>query len=164
MDCRYDKFKLTQTNTVLPRAYRLPKIHKKDVPLRPIISTINSPTHFLSKIIDNTLRYCFKNPASHIDNSFILKEKLADKFIPHDYILISLDVISLFTNIPLELVLRSLDKSFHKIQSSSKIPFVNIIDIVKFLFVTLIFFLTILFTSKFLVHPCALQFLPRLLI
>ena len=92
------------------------------------------PTHFLAKIIDNTLRYCFKNPASHIDNSFVLNEKLADKFIPHGYILVSLDIISLFTNIPLELVLRSLDKRFHKIQSSSKIPFVNIIDIVKFLF------------------------------
>ena len=34
---------------VIPRFYGLPKIHKASVPLRPIVSFINSPTYNLSK-------------------------------------------------------------------------------------------------------------------
>ena len=33
-----------------PRLYGLPKIHKEDVPLRPIVSAIGSPTYNLSLI------------------------------------------------------------------------------------------------------------------
>ena len=35
--------------------YGLPKIHKKDVPLRPIISNCNSPTYRLSKYLAKQL-------------------------------------------------------------------------------------------------------------
>ena len=35
----------------LPYIYGLPKIHKKDVPLRPIISNVNSPSYYLSNLI-----------------------------------------------------------------------------------------------------------------
>ena len=58
---KYHNNQLTQTNTVLPRAYGLPKIHKNNTPLRPIISTIGSPTHFLSKIIYDELKTFIPN-------------------------------------------------------------------------------------------------------
>ena len=37
-----------QTNSLPPRLYCLPKIHKPDIPYRPIVSYINSPTHSIS--------------------------------------------------------------------------------------------------------------------
>lgn len=38
-----------------PRFYGLPKIHKEDVPLRPIISSINAPNKNLSRFLANIL-------------------------------------------------------------------------------------------------------------
>lgn len=92
LDFNYDKNCLTQTNTVIPRAYGLPKIHKLNYLLRPIISTINSPIHFLSKLIDSEIKNCLNRRKSYISNSLVLKNELANIFIPQGYILVSLDV------------------------------------------------------------------------
>ena len=60
--------------------------------------------------------------------------KTRNKFCPYDYILLSLDVTSLFTNIPLQLVLDSLDKIFVSIHNKCKIRFNEIVMCTKFLF------------------------------
>lgn len=124
----------TQTDTLLAKCYGLPKIHKIDIPMRPIISTVNSPTESLSKIFLNDLKKAIKLPNSHIDNSFKLIEKIKNLHIPPDYYLVSLDVVSLFTNIPLSLVINSLDKRYSDISSKCTIPFTDIINCTKFLF------------------------------
>ena len=125
---------MTLTHTSLPKAYSLPKIHKKDCPLRPIISTINSPIHFLSKILYNSLKNCIQKPKSHLDNSFQLKLELKNIIVPPNHILISLDVQSLFTNVSCELVLKSLDRRYSQINNKCTIPFHMIRDITLFLF------------------------------
>ena len=130
---------LTLTSTVLARCYGLPKIHKKDIPLRPIISLINSPTYFLAKILYEVLKDNLNTPISHINNSFELKEKIKDIIIDDDHILISLDVSSLFTNIPSKLVLESLDKRCLLIHQNCKIPFKEIANCSKFLFENTLF-------------------------
>ena len=47
--------------SVRPRLYGLPKIHKPDVPLRPILSMIKSPQHkiakFLNFLLEPVLQY-----------------------------------------------------------------------------------------------------------
>ena len=134
LDNQYFNLQLTLTNTSLPKAYGLPKVHKKDYPLRPIISTINSPIHWLSKILYNSLKHCIQKPKSHIDNSFQLKLELKDVYVPIDHILISLDVTSLFTNVSKELVLKSLDRRFSQIHNNCKIPFDLVRNITSFLF------------------------------
>ena len=125
---------LSCTNTTLAKCYDLPKIHKKYVPVRPIISLINSPTQFLSKTIYNEIKSSIKLPSSHINNSLDLKIKINSVIIPDDYILLSLDVTSLFTNIPLQLVLDSLNKIFDSIHNKCKIPLIEIVMCTKFLF------------------------------
>ena len=47
----YHKNTFTLTETVLPKSYGLVKTHKICLPLRPIVSTVNSPTYFLSKLL-----------------------------------------------------------------------------------------------------------------
>ena len=42
LEAQFHNSLLTLTDTTIPKAYGLPKIHKTDAPLRPIISTINS--------------------------------------------------------------------------------------------------------------------------
>ena len=44
-----DYFDLRSNKGVMPRFYGLPKIHKANLPLRPIVSFVNSPTYNLSK-------------------------------------------------------------------------------------------------------------------
>ena len=39
------------SNAITPRFYDLPKIHKSSVPLRPVVSFVNSPTYNLSKFL-----------------------------------------------------------------------------------------------------------------
>ncbi|XP_043469746.1 uncharacterized protein LOC122503318 [Leptopilina heterotoma] len=134
LDKVYHPNQLTLTDTVLAKAYGLPKIHKENVPLRPIISLINSPTHFLAKILYNSLKNCITLPRSHINNSLELKNKLDNVTMDDSYTFISLDVSSMFTNVSCELVIQSLDRRVSCINQKCKIPFSDIIDFTKFVF------------------------------
>ena len=102
-------------------------------------SLINSPTHFLAKTIYKEIQFSVKPPKSHINNSFELKQKFNSVIVPNYYILLSLDVTSLFTNIPLQLVLDSLNKRFDSIHNKCKRPFVEIVECTKFLFANTFF-------------------------
>ena len=134
MKFKYHNNQLTSTDTNLALAYGLPKIHKKDLPLRPIISLINSPTHFLAKVVYDEVNLAVDLPASYINNSFELKQLVENILIDDDHILISLDVSSLFTNVSLDLVKLSLEKRFHKIHQKCRIPFTELMNSVEFLY------------------------------
>ena len=136
---KYHTIQLTQTDTQLAKCYGLPKIHKPTLSFRPIISTVNSSTHHLAKVIYENLKSCFPSPRSHIDNSVDLIKKLKNIKIPDGYTLISLDLVSLFTNVSLNLVIQSLEKRTSNILNSCKIPFSDIISSTKFLFENVFF-------------------------
>lgn len=136
---KYNDLQLTQTDTSLAKAYGLPKIHKQNNPLRPVISTIGSPLHFLSKTLYNDLFQAIPIPQSHVNNSFELKNKLHNITVPDGYTLLSLDVSSMFTNITCQEVLKSLDRRVSHIRNKCKIPFEKIRDIVIFIFSNMYF-------------------------
>jgi len=79
-------------NLILPRAYGLPKIHKKGFPLRIIVSSSGSPLHNLATYLQRILQDSLPIPFSHINNSFDLINKLNGLHIPENCILVSLDV------------------------------------------------------------------------
>ena len=83
--------------------YGLPKVHKtvvnRKTKLRPILSTINTPTYKLSKFLVPLLSPITKNEFT-INNTFSFAKEVKD-FDPSLY-MSSLDIDSLFTNIPLE--------------------------------------------------------------
>ena len=87
----------------LLRVYGLPKIHKPDCPLRVIVSSIGSPLYPLATYLHNILFKSIPKANSYIKNSFELVEKLKRLHITDEYNLISLDVKSLFTNVPMEI-------------------------------------------------------------
>jgi hypothetical protein len=96
------KKRLTPNNEITPRIYGLPKIHKEDIPLRPIVNTIGSPTYELAKHVAKILNPLVGHTDSFIkdSNEFINIIK-NEKVRPQDT-LISFDVVSLFTKIPLD--------------------------------------------------------------
>ena len=82
--------------------YLLPKIHKEGVPGRPIVSSINCHTSKLSKYVDFFLKPSVKKLKSFVKDSsdFLLKLNSVSKQDHKDTIFVTLDVKSLYTNIP----------------------------------------------------------------
>jgi len=115
----------------LPRAYRLPKIHKPGLKFRLIISSIDSPIHLLAEFLHTIITKNIIKPPSHINNSYQLVHKLNGTHIGDDFELISLDVISLFTNIPMNLTLDSVNKRWLGISKSTKIPKSDFLKVLK---------------------------------
>lgn len=107
---------LNCTDGVLPRAYRLPKIHKPNCSLRIIISSINNPLFHLAKFLHGIIYDSVLVADSNVTNSFQLVKKLTGTYIDEHYELISLDVVSLFTNIPLELALDNVSSKWSHIE------------------------------------------------
>ena len=85
------------------KMYGSVKVHKSNKPMRPIISTIGTATYNLAKYLDNIIK-------RHIDTKYMLRstQHLIEKINEHSstfndkHILVSFDVVSLFTNIPVD--------------------------------------------------------------
>ena len=89
------------TNPLEARFYLLPKIHKKDIPGRPICSSINHPTSNISKFVDEHIKKYVPSTDSYVRDTqhFISRLKQIGQ-IPEGALLVTLDVSSLYTNIP----------------------------------------------------------------
>ena len=88
--------------TRTPLFYGLPKIHKIfDVfpALRPICSGSDGPTKFLSEFIDTFLKPLARRSASYLRDSTDFINKTRNIALPHDAILVTMDVEALYPNI-----------------------------------------------------------------
>ena len=83
-----------------PEFYLFPKIHKKNIPGRPVISSSGCHTEKISAFVDQYLQPAAKELPSHIRDTddFIEKMKKIGRVSEDDY-LVTLDVSSLYTNI-----------------------------------------------------------------
>ena len=99
-----------RTNTPLPRAYGLPKLHKQKCPFRPVIPTLGSPLYEISKRLFEILKKCVYKTESYIKNIYEFINKVKKIKIPKTHRIISLDVKSLYLNIRKRLVIKALEK------------------------------------------------------
>ena len=90
--------------------YGLPKIHKEGTPIRPILTSYDTPNYKLAKFLVPLLAPLTTNNYS-IKNSEHFREKILPQ--DSDLFMTSLDVESLFTNVPVEETIQIiLDKIF----------------------------------------------------
>ena len=93
---------LRVSNAFPSRLYGLPKIHKDGMPLRPIVSYVGSPTYYLATFIKNIISKNARAPTSRVLNSFELVKGLRRLTVPNNHVLVSFDIVALFTNVPKE--------------------------------------------------------------
>ena len=92
---------LNVPNPTEARFYLLPKIHKKNVPGRPICSSVNHPTAHISKFVDEHIQKYVPKTKSYVRDTQHLISRLKQLgHIPENALLVTLDVSSLYTNIP----------------------------------------------------------------
>ena len=85
-----------------PRIYGLPKIHKADVPLRPIVSCVNTFAYDLSASLANILSPLTGKSEFTVTNSAHFVSTISSETIRDNEIMVSFDVESLFTNVPID--------------------------------------------------------------
>ena len=96
-------YQLRSTDATAPRLYGLLKIQKKDIIMRPIVSFINSPLYNLSKYLCKLLSPLVGNTEFTVKNSYEFVQFLNSIVLKKNECMVSFDVVSLFTNIPVEL-------------------------------------------------------------
>ena len=85
-----------------PRIYGVPKIHKTNVPLRLIVSCVNTFAYDLSGFLARILSPLTGNSNLTLKNSGEFASIISQETIQADEVMISFDVESLFTNVPIE--------------------------------------------------------------
>ena len=98
--------------------YGLPKIHKANVPLRPIVSSLGTATYELSSYLSRLLTAFITTIKSSIKNTSDFCEQLQNITIEEDEILVSYDVKSLYTSIPID---DTLDIITHKLSHDNRL-------------------------------------------
>ena len=98
-----------------PKFYLRTKIHKEVNPGRPVVSSMNCHNANISKYIDQHLQHIVTEIPSYVkdtQNFFKKLEKVKD--IPQESLLVTLDIKSLYTNIPNNEGIKAVKESFEK--------------------------------------------------
>ena len=97
-----------------PKFYTLPKIHKENNPGRPVISSINCHTAKLSKFVDHHLQEHVVKTASYVKDTTDFLNKTRNIVVPPNSLLVTMDVKSLYTNIPNEEGIAAIDDTLKR--------------------------------------------------
>ncbi|XP_078347130.1 uncharacterized protein LOC144632375 [Oculina patagonica] len=103
----------------VPKFYGLPKIHKKDAPLRPIVSSIGSVMYDTAKFLAKIMKPLVGLNGHHIVNSEDFVNKIAELEVPPGQKLVSYDVSALFTSIPIN---EAISVTKAKLEGDSSLP------------------------------------------
>ncbi|XP_072401655.1 uncharacterized protein [Diabrotica undecimpunctata] len=128
------KKKLTSYKGVIPKFYALPKIHKPQLAVRPIVACIGAPTNLLASFLTEILTNAYVSNEYYIKNSFDVFNNFNNYQLPENYVIVSLDVVSLFTNVHLEAALTAIENNWNFISSHCNINLVYFKKLISFLF------------------------------
>ena len=90
------------TGCVPPKFYGLPKIHKSDAPLMPIVSRCKSVTYDVAKELTKILKPLVGKSQHHINSIQDFVEQVKHITLAHGECLSSCDVSALFTSVPVD--------------------------------------------------------------
>ncbi|XP_021964151.2 uncharacterized protein LOC110859501 [Folsomia candida] len=105
---------ISHSNCKIPRFYGLPKVHKANIPLRPIVDFRNSPSYNLAHHLNKILKCMTIKFPTNLKNSYEFAHKIKDFIVPANYEFVSFDVVSLFTKVPIQQTLAYIKKRLEK--------------------------------------------------
>ena len=92
---------LKPSGTTTGKLYGTCKVHKEGYPVRPIVSMVNTPEYNLAKYLDSLIKpHIPMEYAITSSCGFLRQFKIFEQ--QDDDLCISFDVVSLFTNVPLD--------------------------------------------------------------
>ena len=94
--------KMYPTEAVAPKFYGLPKIHKRDIPLRPITSSRGSINYEVTKELSRILRPLVGSSPHHIKNTADFVQQLKGITLNANENIVSYDVSALFTSVAID--------------------------------------------------------------
>ena len=108
--------KMYPTGAGAPKFYGLPKIHKQDTPLRPIVSSTGTVSYNTSKELARILKPLVGKSQHHLQNTKDFIQQIKDVKLQQDETIISYDVKALFTSVPIQPVLNIIKNRLEKDQ------------------------------------------------
>ena len=91
-----------------------PKIHKEGNPGRPVVNSVNCHTANISKYFGYHLQPIVTKIPSYVKDTQDFKKLQKVKYIPHESLLVTLDMYTLYTNIPNNEGIEALKDSYEK--------------------------------------------------
>ena len=93
--------KMYPTGTSSPKFYGLPKIHKMNIPLRSIVSSIGSVTYGVAKELARNIKPLMGNSEHHVNNTKHFADEIRKTKLEEGECITSDNVTALFTSIPI---------------------------------------------------------------
>ena len=121
------------TGYVPPKFYGLPKIHKPDTPLRPIVSNCESVTYGVPKELAKILKPLVGKSPHHINNTQDFVEQVKHITLAPGECLSSYDVSALFTSVPVDPALNIIKNLLEKDQTLKERTVMEVSDIILLL-------------------------------
>ena len=116
-----------------PLMYGLPKVHKPNIPMCPIISFVKSPTYQLSKHLSDLLSPLVGQSPSAVRNSREFVQLITTQTLAEDEMLVSFGVVSLFMTIPTDSAIETTQKCLEKDETLEGRTCLNMEEIISLL-------------------------------
>ena len=123
------------TGCVPPKFYGLPKIHKPDTTLRPIVSSCGSVMYGVAKELAKILKPLVGKSPHHISSTQDFVEQVKHITLGSGECLGSYDVSAMFTSVPVDPalnIIRDLLKKDHTLKDGTVLAVTDIILLLEF--------------------------------
>ena len=116
-----------------PKFYGLPKIHKLDTPLRPIVSSCGSVTYGVARELSKILKPLLGKSPHHINRTQDFVEQVKHIILAPGECLSSSDVSALFTSVPIDPALNIIKDLLEKDHTLKDRTVIGVDDIILLL-------------------------------
>ncbi|XP_015120513.1 uncharacterized protein LOC107043495 [Diachasma alloeum] len=110
------------------------KTHNAVMLKMPVVSCVKAPSYKVGRFFHTLLSKVHKSSEVNIKNSQEFVEFARNTRLPEGYVLISLDVVSLFTNIPKELVIKIVEDNWEEWSSLVSASKEVVLSLIKYCF------------------------------